>query len=465
MDRLCSLGAVELAGLIASGAVRSIDVVEAHLTRIAAVNPTVNAITGTLADTAREAAERVDRAVAAGDRLGPLGGVPFTVKGNIDVRGSATTWGVGVMAEQIAALDAPLVARMREAGAIPLARTNLPDFAFRWDTDSGLAGRTLNPWDPERTPGGSSGGEAVALATGMSPLGFGNDFGGSLRIPSQFCGTTAIRPTRGRVADAAVTAPEPSLISQMANCQGPMARRVADLRLALCLISARDVRDPRWVPAPLAPEAPLGRVKVAVVRDPLDGGVAPQVAAGVDRAAAWLADAGYELIEQEPPHIAEAMQAWVDAMWAEVALRWPLMQPIVAPGAVRFVEALLANGLMTAVDQKKQLDTWVAIHKLGAAWAQFFDGFPIVLSPVCCEPPWQAGDDIARVTEVRHAMRMVLPVNILGLPSCAVPVGADDGLPQGVQLIGGRFSELLLLDAAQAIEDRAPRLTPIEPRP
>ncbi|HEV2514206.1 MAG TPA: amidase family protein [Devosia sp.] len=406
MDRLCSLGAVELAGLIGSGAVRSIDVVDAHLARIAAVNPTVNAITSTLADTAREAAELVDRAVAAGEQLGPLAGVPFTVKGNIDVQGSATTWGVSVMAEQIAARDAPLVARMRWAGAIPLARSNLPDFAFRWDTDSGLAGRTLNPWDPERTPGGSSGGEAVALATGMSPLGFGNDLGGSLRIPSQFCGTTAIRPTRGRVADATVTVPEPSLFSQMANCQGPMARCVADLRLALSLISARDARDPRWVPAPLASQTPIGRVKVAVVRNPLGGGVAPQVAAGVDLAAAALADAGYELIAQEPPQIGETMQAWVDAMWAEVALRWPQMQPIVAPGAEGFVEALLANGLMMPVDQKKQLDTWMAIHQLGAAWAQFFDEFPIVLSPVCCEPPWHAGDDIARVKEIRHAMRL-----------------------------------------------------------
>ena len=116
---------------------------------------------------------------------------------------------------------------------------------------SGVAGRTRNPWDPTRTPGGSSGGEAVALATGMTPLGFGNDLGGSLRVPSQMCGTTALRPSRGRVADAAVTEPSPPLAFQMTNCQGPMARRVADLRLALSIISAPDARDPRWVPAPL----------------------------------------------------------------------------------------------------------------------------------------------------------------------------------------------------------------------
>src|SRR5207247_5653336 len=145
-----------------------------------------------------------------------------------------------------------LVARLKEAGAIPLARTNLPDFAFRWDTTSGRAGHTNNPWDPTRTPGGSSGGEAVALATGMTPLGLGNDLGGSLRVPAQMCGIAAIKPTRGRVAEGAVTEPavQPMAIQQT-MCAGPMARRVADLRLALGILSAPDARDPRWVPAPL----------------------------------------------------------------------------------------------------------------------------------------------------------------------------------------------------------------------
>src|SRR5204862_4183503 len=137
---------------------------------------------------ARAAAAAVDQSVASGEPLGRLAGVPFTIKENIDVTGSATTWGVAAMAEQIASADAPMVARLREAGAIPLARTNLPDFAFRWHTESGRAGHTLNPWDPARTPGGSSGGEAVALATGMTPLGLGNALGGSLRIPAQMLG-------------------------------------------------------------------------------------------------------------------------------------------------------------------------------------------------------------------------------------------------------------------------------------
>ena len=465
MNELCSKGAGELAGLIASGEATSAEVVEAYLDRIEEVNPDLNAVTVTLADEARVAAAAVDRAVADGARLGPLAGVPFTVKENIDVAGSATTWGVAALAEQIASADAPMIARLREAGAIPLARTNLPDFAFRWDTASGRSGRTRNPWDPTRTPGGSSGGEAAALASGMTPLGFGNDLGGSLRVPSQMCGTTALRPSRGRVADAAVTEPSPPLVFQMTNCQGPMARRVADLRLALSIISAPDARDPRWVPAPLEePPAVEGPIRVAVVRDPLGAGIDSHVRAGVDRAADWLADAGYEVVDAEPPQIAEATQAWVDAIWAEVGILWPGLEPIAGPEQLEFVNACLAQGLFKPVDQAAQLAVWVGVHKIGAAWVQFLQDHPVVLSPVCCERPWVIGEDISRAGEIAMAMRMVVSVNILGLPSCAVPVGSDDGLPQGVQLIGARFREDLLLDAAQAVEDRAPVLTPIQPR-
>ena len=465
MNELCTKGAVELAAMIRARAVTSTEVVEAHLARIAEVNPTVNAVTVTLASEARSAAEAVDRAVAAGTTLGRLAGVPFTIKENIDVAGSATTWGVAALDGQIATLDAPAVARLREAGAIPLARTNMADFAFRWHTESGVAGHTVNPWDSARTPGGSSGGEAVALATGMTPLGLGNDLGGSLRIPSQMCGTAALRPTQGRIADAAVTEPStPPISIQLLNCQGPMARRVADLRLALDILSAPDTRDPRWTPAPLEGPPRTAPIRVAVVRDPLGAGIDPHVRAGVDRTADWLADAGYDVVDAEPPQIAEANGAWFDMIGADFAGLWPLVQQIGSPNAIEFIRAVLDSGAMSFVDQARQAAAWIARHQLGAAWAHFAERHPIVLAPICTERPWLVGDDITRVGEIGMAMRMVLPVNALGLPSCAVPVGADDGLPQGVQLIGPRFREDLLLNAAQTIEDRAPSITPIQPR-
>jgi amidase len=465
MNELCSKGAGELAGMIAAGEVTSSDVIEAHLARIEEVNPDLNAVTVTLADGARVSAVAVDRAVAAGAPLGPLAGVPFTVKENIDVAGSATTWGVAALAEQIASADAPMVARLREAGAIPLARTNLPDFAFRWHTESGRAGHTRNPWDPTRTPGGSSGGEAVALATGMTPLGLGNDLGGSLRLPAQMCGIASLKPSLGRVAEGAVTEPAVQPISiQRTMCAGPMARRVSDLRLALKILSAPDARDPRWVPAPLQGPAVDGPIRVAVVRDPLGAGIDPHVRAGIDRAAGWLADAGYEVVDAEPPQIAEATHAWVETIFADVGTIWPGMEPVAGTGVREFIDACIATGVFTPVDQAAQLHAWVAVYQLGAAWAAFLQEHPVVLSPVCCERPWVVGEDISRVGEIATAMRMVVPVNILGLPACAVPVGCDDDLPQSVQLIGARFREDLVLDAAQAVEDRAPVLTPIQPR-
>ena len=248
---LWRLGATELASAIRDGEVSSREVIETHLARIEQVNPAVNALRVTLADQAREEADAADRRRAEGAPLGPLHGVPFTVKENIDVAGTATTWGLAAMSEAVAPRDAPVVANLRAAGAIPIGRGNLPDMALRWHTDNALAGATINPWNPRLTPGGSSAGEAVALATGMTPLGLGNDIGGSLRWPSQCAGTAALRPSHGRVPDASDIPPTdgPPAI-QFFNSQGPMARTVEDLRTAFEAMIAPSPRDPWHIPAP-----------------------------------------------------------------------------------------------------------------------------------------------------------------------------------------------------------------------
>ncbi len=163
--------------------------------------------------------------------------------------------------------------------------------------------------------------------------------------------------------------------------------------------------------------------------------------AGIDRAADWLADAGYEVVDAEPPQIGEATHAWVETIFADVGIIWPGMEPVAGTGVCEFIEACIATGVFTPVDQAAQLHAWAAVYQLGAAWAQFLQEHPVVLSPVCCERPWVVGEDISRVGEIAMAMRMVVPVNILGLPGVSVPVGADEGLPQGVQLIGARFRE------------------------
>src|SRR2546421_7457193 len=208
VSELWRKGAVELAALIRDREVSSREVVQAHLDRIEAVNPHLNAIVRLLPDQALAAADAADLAVADGARLGPLHGVPFTVKENIDLAGTPTTHAIPALAEAVAPVDAPQVERLRTAGAIPLARTNLPDFGLRVHTDSFLHGLTRNPWNPQRTAGGSSGGEAAALATGMSPLGLGNDLGGSLRNPAHCCGVASIKPPTGVVPPPTGIPPE-----------------------------------------------------------------------------------------------------------------------------------------------------------------------------------------------------------------------------------------------------------------
>ncbi len=196
---LWQYGVRELATLVRSRAATAAQVVDAHLDRIAEVNPQVNAVTVVLADRARELAADIDRRLDGGEQVGALAGVPFCVKENIDLTWSATTSGWTFLADAVPTSDATMVARLMDAGAIPIARGNMPDFGLRWDTDNDLFGRTYNPWDRDRVPGGSSGGDAVAVATGMVPLGLGNDYGGSLRLPAYAAGVCALRPSAGRI--------------------------------------------------------------------------------------------------------------------------------------------------------------------------------------------------------------------------------------------------------------------------
>lgn len=411
----------------------------------------MNALTRVLDEEALQAADSVDATMAGGETLGPLAGVPFTVKENIDVAGTPTTQGVLAFADAVAGRDAPMVEHLRGAGAIPIGRTNLPDMAFRWETDSGIAGQTKNPWDPTRTPGGSSGGEAAALARRMTPLGLGNDLGGSLRWPAQACGVASLRPTLGRIPDATCVEPStPPMFIQMMNCQGLMARHIEDLRTALAIMAMPHSEDPFVAPVALVGPPVGDPVRVAVVGDPLGGGIDPQVARGVSRAADVLADAGYALHEIEPPMLGQAATVWSDLLAAEATLLWPVLEAIMCVSGARFVRAALDH--LGARDQEAQTSAWMTRLAVGRAWAAFQQEYPLILAPISTLRPWVAGWDVGHVAETLHAMRMVVPVNVLGLPAAAVSVGVDEGLPQAVQLIGGRWREDLCLDAAATIE-------------
>lgn len=458
-DEIWRLGAAELAGLIRKREVTSREVVDAHLRRIEAVNGSMHAITVTLTDSALAAAEDADAVLAAGGDVPPLHGVPFTVKENIDLAGSATTQGLVAFERAVPDLDAPHIAQLRAAGAIPLARTNMPDFGFRGHTDNALRGPTSNPWDASRSPGGSSGGEAVALATGMSPLGMGNDYGGSLRVPAQFCGISSLRPTIGRVPSATAFAPQDFPITiQLMAVQGPMARRISDLRLALRHMCGEDPRDPWWTPAPLD-GPPLTR-RVAVWR----GADEPEVAAGVDAAASALTDAGYDIDEAEPPMVDEAARLWENLVASDARILVGMLRSAFGADALRFIYSFFE--LRPDLDKMGYVEGLTARQGVARAWSRFQAERPLILGPVSTRSPFPVGRDLegpAAVGEILQSMRLVVAVNLLGLPAAAVPVGVSGGQPQGVQLIGPRYREDLCLDAAQAIEDRLGIPMPIDP--
>ena len=264
-NELWRRGALELAGMIARREVTSTEVVRAHLDRIDEVNPALNAVVRRLDESALEAAAAADAAVAAGEPLGAFHGVPMTVKENIDLAGTPTTSALVAFAEAIVPVDAPIVERMKAAGAIAIGRTNLPDMGLRVTTESSLHGVTHNPWHPTRTAGGSSGGEASALASGMSPIGLGNDIGGSLRNPAHCCGIASIKPSTGVIPSAGVLPPEEQTISfQLMAVQGVMARHVADVRAGFLTVAGPHERDPLCLPVSIAGLDPSRPPRVAV---------------------------------------------------------------------------------------------------------------------------------------------------------------------------------------------------------
>jgi amidase len=468
MSEIWQLSATELAQRIASRQLSSAEVVDAHLARIDAVNPALNAVVRVLADEARANALLADKRLAAGEVAGPLHGVPFTVKENIDMAGLPTTWGVPALAQAVAPADAPVVERMRAAGAIPIGRTNLPDMALRVHTVSSLHGLTRNPWHPGRTAGGSSGGEAAALASGMSPIGLGNDIGGSLRNPANACGIASIRPSAGRVPDAGYVPAEDRLLAvQLMQVQGPMARRVADVRLGLRVLMGAHPRDPWSIDAPFEGPPLAQPIRVAVLPEPPGGGTDPKIAAVVRRAARALADAGYVVEESCPPRYEDAVSCWTRLIMSDFGSVLGMLTPMMGADAVAF-----ANNFNETVPPLADVAAWSHLmmerDAIARAWSTFMVDRPLLLSPTWTQLPFEHGFDSATpagTAATKELIRPVVPANLLGLPSACVPAGRDEatGLPIGVLITGRRLREDLCLAAAEAIEARLGLATPIDP--
>ena len=465
MTELWQLGALELAGKIRGREVSSREVLEAHLDRVEQCNGSLNAIVRLLTDEARQAADAADAAVARGDELGPLHGVPCTVKENIDVAGTPTTNGVTALAEAIASSDAPTVERMRAAGAIPFARTNLPDFGLRVHTHSQLHGLTRNPWNPDVTAGGSSGGEGAAIASGMSPIGLGNDIGGSLRNPAHCCGISSLKPTVGVIPMATVVPPEDmGLSGQLMVVEGPMARRVADVRAGMQILAGRHWRDPRSVTAELVDAGPGERLRIAVVADPPGGATDAGIAGAIRSIADRLADAGHDVVEATPPAYEQTIDLWRRLMIDDVRAQRELLGMVLGVPALALLDQFDETSAPTTVPEVQHLH--VERYAVMRAWSEFHQDFPVVLSPTWAQRAFAHDADVHPETGVgmmTDTIRPVIPSNLLGTPAAVTPAGVVDGLPVGAQLLGDRFTDLRVLTVAAEIEALVGAITPIDP--
>ena len=464
MSEIWRLSASQVADLVRQRKLSATEAAQAALARLDAVNPRLNAVVDWRPDEVLQRASAIDAALARGEDPGPLAGVPVTVKINIDQAGFATSNGVKLQEDLVAATSSPVVDNLLKAGAVIVGRTNAPAFSYRWFTGNQLHGSTLNPRDATLTPGGSSGGAASSVAAGIGHLAHGTDIAGSIRYPAYACGVHGLRPSLGRVAAWNAALPERSIGGQIMAVSGPIARTVHDLRLGLAAMAAPDARDPWWCPAPLVgPEAPR-TVALCLRPDGLD--TQPEIVSALRDAAERLRDAGWTVDEVDAlPPIREALDSQV-VLWMgdgyEAMVRAAEREG--DPGAITALagQAGLARGI-TAAQLSAAL---VKRATLTRRWQLFLERYPVVLLPVCAELPFAADLDLqgpAAYARVWQAQLTMIGLPVTGLPALTVSTGMVGKSPVGVQLVAGRFREDLCLAAGEAIEARGVPPLPIDP--
>jgi len=453
---------IETAARVGAGEVSAREVTQAHLARLDQVNPALNAVTNDVRQSALAAAAERDAAQAAGERLGPMHGVPVTIKENIDVRGQVTPNGIPAFADVVAPANSPLVDNLQRAGAVLVGRTNTPELSYRWHTDNPLRGETKNPWSHERTPGGSSGGAAAAVAAGIGTMAHGNDLGGSVRQPANCCGLVGLRPSLGRIPAFNPSAPaERSLALQLMSVQGPLARTVADVRLAFEIMAQPSPHDPWHIAAPTTGPALPGPIKVSATYGTSRIETDPAVRTAIDTAAAHLSSAGYEVDFVDPPEVDAIVLGWQSTLATETQATMSEVLPQI--GSESFLTMLEWMFTPEALlDLKGYIAAYSTRQRILREWTRFLHERPLILAPVSQQVPFAPGADassVERFTEILTGHSMLVAVNYLGLPSVAAPVVLDESGPVGVQLIGRPLREDLCLDAAQAIEDQVGIMT------
>lgn len=457
MSDLWRLSAVELAARIRKREVSAREAAQSALGRLDAVNPAINAVVDHRPDDVLAQAAQVDAMLARGEDPGPLAGVPVTVKINVDQAGYATTNGVKLQKDLIAAQNSPVVDNLLRAGAVILGRTNTPAFSLRWFTGNALHGDTLNPRNPALTPGGSSGGAAAAVAAGIGHLAHGTDIAGSIRYPAYACGVHGLRPSLGRVAAYNAALPERSIGGQLTAVSGPLGRSIADLRLGLAALAARDARDPWWVPAPLVGAEAPRRAALCLNPDGMD--TQPAVVKALQEAARRLSEAGWtvDTLDAVPP-MQEAADLQI-RMW--LADGYDAMVAAAEKEGDRGALVALAGQRDKAAgaDLASFSATLTRRATLTRLWEQFFAEYPVLLLPVSAELPFPDKLDLqgdAAYARVWRAQMTQIGVPFMGLPGLSVAMGSAmseaGASPVGVQVLAGRYREDLCLDVGAIIE-------------
>ncbi|MEM7343096.1 MAG: amidase [Chloroflexota bacterium] len=448
MEELIFASVRELTQAIRAKQVSSVEVVKAYLDRIKALNPKLNAVVQLTADAALKQAGEADQLLAREGTTGPLHGIPMTIKDSFDTAGVVSTWGTPGRINYIPDQDAPVVARLKAAGAILIGKTNTPEFTLSYETDNPIYGRTNNPYDLERTSGGSSGGAAAIVSAGGSPFDIGTDTGGSIRLPSHFCGVTGIKPTSGRVPRTGHAVSPGGVLDSLTHV-GPIARYVEDLRLLLPLIVGPDGRDPFIAPVSLDDPADvvLKGLRGAFHTDNGKRTPISEIAEAVRLAAKTLAASGISFTEKRPSGIGETLELFTQLMqWDGGAWRRLLLERAGTALNQTSLRNVTAETSATPDDLTRLIDRWDQFRMRMLAFISKYD---VIIAPVNAYqaiPHGTHGDWI-------DGFSYTMTYNLTGWPAAVVRVGTtQEGLPIGVQVISKPWREDIVLAAAQHLE-------------
>ncbi|HKF53448.1 MAG TPA: amidase [Candidatus Acidoferrales bacterium] len=457
--KLTSLSATEMASAVRTREISPVSLVDAHLERISKLNPQLNAFVHVDFDGARQQAKTAEAALDSSAPLGPLHGVPISIKSSIDVAGWPCACGSRLRVNYVPENDAPLVSRLRSAGAILLGNTNAPEFLMAYETDNRLKGRSNNPWDLRRTPGGSSGGEAAAIAARCSAGGVGSDGGGSIRVPAHYSGICGLKPTPGRIP-ATGHFPESAGPFASMGVVGPMARTINDVKMLFEVMAGPDDGDPMSAPVPLHPpsEKSLQQLHIGFFEDDGRIPVTRETRAAVQCAAGCLQAKGYFVEEFVPDELELVRRIWWNLFGraGQVALGslYEGKEGELSPILKEFIGIVRAEPLLTL---EEFMNTLIERDAVRTRFLRQMEKYPILICPVCAVPAFTHGErkwEIGgRTVEYLEAMSYCQWFNALGNPAAVVPVGrSPEGLPIGVQVIGRPYEDEAVLAIAQEIE-------------